>query len=465
MSPFFSVVIPLYNHERYVLEAVESVLAQTEADFELIIVDDGSTDGSKDHLKELTDPRIRHFSQKNSGAHAAINRGIELAQGQWVAVLNSDDVFHPDRLKVARECLDKDPSIGAFFSSYDFIDGDSALVRRAEEIQEHWADPERSMSEEAYKLLTEQEEIILKLLGGNYLHSTSNLIVRRKALDSVGPFSAYRYVHDYDFFLRLAARETIAFEARVLLQYRLHEENTLKEDAAQSVYETGLVLIDFFSRNSLSVFSRDDILFFETYQYLYDALRGYGADRMLLAALLMRGPHDQPMEIASRLDENPKSRAFLLNRLVHAAALDAEQAELQWQKDKTDHWWKEALASTHRAEEVERELEWQREQTHLWWQRAGEREESLKWQKKQTDTWWQQSEERAAKIIERDQSLAAKETVLEETRRSLEWQKEQTDNWWAESQKREAKIAADQRWLGLAGVVRTLRIQVARLFR
>ncbi len=465
MSPLFSVVIPLYNHERYVLEAVESVLAQTEVDFELIIVDDGSSDGSVDQLKELTDPRIRQFSQTNSGAHAALNRGIELAQGQWVAVLNSDDVFHPDRLKVAREWLDKDPSLGAFFSSYDFIDEDSALIRSAEEIQEHWADPMASMSEEAGELLTGKEEVLLKLLGGNFLHSTSNLIIRREALEAIGAFSAYRYVHDYDFFLRLAVREKIVCERSALLQYRLHEENTLKEDAAESVYETGLVLIDFFSRNFLSVFLRDDLLFFEVYQYLYDALRGYGADRMLLTGLLARDSQDEGVDMASRLNGNPQTRAFLLNRLVAATALDAEQAELQWQKGQTEHWWKESVASTRRVEEGERELEWQRGQTHHWWQEAGEREESREWQKKQTDIWWQRSEERAAQIWERDQSLNEKETELEEIRRSLEWQKEQTDNWWAESQKREAQIAADRRWLGMAGVVRMFRIQVSRVFR
>ena len=186
---------------------------------------------------------------------------------------------------------------------------------------------------------------------------------------------------------------------------------------------------------------------------------------MLLTGLLARDSQDEGVDMASRLNGNPQTRAFLLNRLVAATALDAEQAELQWQKGQTEHWWKESVASTRRVEEGERELEWQREQTHHWWQEAGEREESREWQKKQTDIWWQRSEERAAQIWERDQSLNEKETELEEIRRSLEWQKEQTDNWWAESQKREAQIAADRRWLGMAGVVRMFRIQVSRVFR
>lgn len=486
MTPFFSVVIPLYNHERYVLEAIESVLAQTDTDFELIVVDDGSTDGSRAVVEELDDPRISYFFQENQGAHAAINRGIELARGEWVAILNSDDVFRPERLRVAREHIQTDPSMGALFTGYDFIGEDSAVVRAAAEIEERWTHPKASMSDEAYALITEKEEIVLRLLGGNFLHSTSNLIARREVLDAVGPFSSYRYVHDYDYFLRLAMHEKIVVDPGVLLQYRLHEGNTLSEDAAQSVYETGLVLVDFLSRHPLSVFAREDVLFFEAYRYLYDALRGYGAERMLLGALLARAAMDSPVEIADRLKGDSETRAFLLERLAQAAAQDAEQDRFQWQKEKADHWWKEAAESTRRAEESERELEWQREQTDIWWQRADERAKSLaeqdkilaekesalvesgrslEWQKGKTDLWWERAEERAAQLAKRDQSLAEQEAALEESRRSLEWQKEQTDNWWGESQKRDAQIALDQRWLGLGGVFRAIRARVAGLFR
>ncbi|MFP6641762.1 MAG: glycosyltransferase [Myxococcota bacterium] len=458
MSPLFTVVIPLYNHERYIREAVESVLAQNEADLELVIVDDDSTDGSRERVEALDDPRIRYFSQENSGAHAAINRGIELAGGEWVAVLNSDDIFHPDRLKVAREHFETDSSLSALFTGYEFIGEDSEVIRDAHEIGERWAEPEKWMGKEVFGLLEEKEQLVLRLLGGNFFHSTSNLIARREALHSVGAFAAYRYVHDYDFFLRLASRERVVFDSRSLLRYRLHEDNTLGENAAHSVYETGLVLVDFLSRQPLSFFGREDELFFGAYRYLYEALRGYGAERMVLSALVAGAGADAPSELAARLDGDEETRAFLLERLGEAAAADTEKDRLKWQKEQTDIWWQ-------RADELEEQLT-ERDQTLA--EREGALEESqrsVEWQKEQTDIWWQRADRLEGRLTERDQTLAEREGALEESQRSLEWQKEQTDNWWIEAEQRGARMAADRRWLGLVGVARVLRDKVAGFFR
>ncbi len=99
--PEISVVIPSYNHSSYIDKAVASVLNQTFDDLELIIVDDGSTDNTLEVLEAYSDPRLKIFSQENQGAHAAINRALELAEGKLLAVLNSDDFYHPERLEKA----------------------------------------------------------------------------------------------------------------------------------------------------------------------------------------------------------------------------------------------------------------------------------------------------------------------------------------------------------------------------
>ena len=99
-TPRISVVVPAFNHERFIGEALESVRRQTFEDFEAVIVDDGSTDGTAEIAQAVArkDPRFRVHRQANAGSHAAINRAIALAQGDWIAILNSDDRFAPGRL-------------------------------------------------------------------------------------------------------------------------------------------------------------------------------------------------------------------------------------------------------------------------------------------------------------------------------------------------------------------------------
>ena len=103
-----SVVIPSYNHGRFVEAAVASVLDQ-DADLELVVVDDGSTDDSVERLARFAgDPRVKVFEQENRGAHAALNRGLGLARGEIVFILNSDDLFEPGRVRQILQRFDAD---------------------------------------------------------------------------------------------------------------------------------------------------------------------------------------------------------------------------------------------------------------------------------------------------------------------------------------------------------------------
>jgi glycosyltransferase involved in cell wall biosynthesis len=106
MTPFFSVVIPVYNRADVLGEAIRSVLAQTEQDFEVIVVDDGSTDDPARSLESFDDPRIRFHRQVNRGGGAARNAGIDLAQGRFIAFLDSDDAHLPDHLATMRKLLE-----------------------------------------------------------------------------------------------------------------------------------------------------------------------------------------------------------------------------------------------------------------------------------------------------------------------------------------------------------------------
>ena len=94
-----SVVMTCYNHEKYIVSAVQSVLDQTFPDFELIIIDDGSTDGTRDMLKTFNDDRIRLIFQENEGPGSACNAGLNIVSGEFIALMSGDDVCYPERLE------------------------------------------------------------------------------------------------------------------------------------------------------------------------------------------------------------------------------------------------------------------------------------------------------------------------------------------------------------------------------
>ncbi|KKQ24791.1 MAG: Glycosyl transferase family 2 [Candidatus Roizmanbacteria bacterium GW2011_GWC2_37_13] len=118
-----SIIIPSYNHEKYVGYALESVFSQTFQDFEIIITDDNSQDKTVEEIKKFNDPRIKLYpSMKNQGVCVAINNCLEHCRGEYVAHLNSDDAFFPDKLEKQVKYLDNHPKIGAVFSQVRMID-------------------------------------------------------------------------------------------------------------------------------------------------------------------------------------------------------------------------------------------------------------------------------------------------------------------------------------------------------
>ena len=104
---FFSVVIPVYNKEKEIRSTLETVLVQSFIDFEVVLVDDGSSDGSMEIVKGIKDSRIRLFSQKNQGVSAARNAGIRQAVGQYIALLDADDRWEPSYLKEQYDLIHK----------------------------------------------------------------------------------------------------------------------------------------------------------------------------------------------------------------------------------------------------------------------------------------------------------------------------------------------------------------------
>ena len=283
-SPRVSIIIPLYNHERFIGEALRSVLSQTFTDFEVIVIDDGSTDRSPDIVRAVQDDRLRFFRQENQGASRTLNRGIELSRGAFIAILNSDDIFYPERIGEALRAFEEDPSTGAVVSHLEFIDEEGTQVRSPVGPDEYWTDQDPETS------FRGTGQIVLNLLAGNFLITSSNLICRREVFDDIGLFSDLRYTHDYDLFLRLCLGKKVHLIERPLLKYRLHGANTVKENEAAVSFEVGLVLSSFFLNHDLkgplSLAAEAGGDHRDLVVRLFNSVNTYHTDRMVMTLLL-----------------------------------------------------------------------------------------------------------------------------------------------------------------------------------
>jgi len=230
-----SVVIPLYNHERYIDAALDSVLGQTVPPLEIIVIDDGSQDGSlqRAEARASKDSRISIRSQLNQGAHYTINAAIRQAKGEYVSILNSDDFYAPQRLAMCLQILEHDHSADAVCTSLSFIDDNGKSCRNT------WYD-------EALSFYKKNGDLGLALINGNFFMTTSNLFIRRKVFDTIGGFANLRYAHDLDFFLRLIAyRRKIILLDQPLMQYRMHSSNTIGEGVLKVKAEWAAVVAFF----------------------------------------------------------------------------------------------------------------------------------------------------------------------------------------------------------------------------
>lgn len=225
-QPLISVIIPAYNHERFIGAAVDSVLQQTVSDLELIVVDDGSTDNTGGIVKGYTDSRLSYYFQENQDAYNTINRGLSLAQGRYIAILNSDDVYAVNRFERLLQ-FSREQGAECLFSD----------VVPISDTGEVFSDPQFGWN--IWHLKNRQyyfscRDIYRAFLKGNFMVTTSNLFMTAKAMRTVGNFCSLRYLHDYDYIFRMM----LAFPGEVhyldnekLLYYRIHSGNTLGEAA------------------------------------------------------------------------------------------------------------------------------------------------------------------------------------------------------------------------------------------
>jgi len=209
-SPFFSIIIPTFNRRDFLHKAISTVIAQTFQDWELVVVDDGSTDNTEQMVRAFEDPRIHFIFQSNHGVAHARNQGLKVAKGQWVAFLDSDDWWLPQKLNVFAQNIDHNPDIKIFHS-------EETWFRQGE--------------------LLNQKSKHQKPDGWVYLNalplcciSISTAVIHNSVLEQVGHFDeSLPACEDYDFWLRA----THTFEVKLIPEY-LTEKEGGREDQLSS---------------------------------------------------------------------------------------------------------------------------------------------------------------------------------------------------------------------------------------
>lgn len=201
--PLISVIIPVYNAESTIRETVESVLKQSFSDFELIVINDGSTDSTVEILSQIHDPRMKVYSYPNAGPNHSRNRGLSQASGEYVSFIDGDDLWTEDKLEAQLRALQKNPQAAVAYSWTNSIDESGEFLRRGSYI---------SWSGDVYE----------KLLLNDFIESGSNPLIRRQAIVEVGGFDeSLPAAQDWDMWLRLAARYHFAVVPSIQILYRV----------------------------------------------------------------------------------------------------------------------------------------------------------------------------------------------------------------------------------------------------
>jgi hypothetical protein len=202
IEPRVSVIIPTYNHARYVGQAIESVLGQTYGDIEVIVVDDGSTDDTRMVVQRFGD-RVRYVWQENRGLSGARNTGLREASGQVIALLDADDLYEPTFLCRIVMAFEANPNADAVYCGYRFVDASGNPLPQIE------------------RRVIPTQHLYRALLDGNFLVPAC-MVARKRCYDECGEFDeSLRGCEDWDMWLRFAKRYQVLGIRDVLVRYRV----------------------------------------------------------------------------------------------------------------------------------------------------------------------------------------------------------------------------------------------------
>ena len=217
MKPYFSIIIPLYNKEKHIKDTLNSVWSQSFVDFEVIVVNDGSTDDSLENLKTITDNRLNVFSTKNQGVSKARNYGISKASSDLIVFLDADDIWLEHHLQDLKDLHEQFPGCGMYCKSYDKKDGSTLIASKFKNIT----------TDSPWKGIVE-----------NYFYSsqissiawTSAVMIPRSTFETIGSFNtAYNSGEDTDLWIRIALEYPVAFSNTVSAIHNLSSDHKITD--------------------------------------------------------------------------------------------------------------------------------------------------------------------------------------------------------------------------------------------
>jgi len=297
-----SIVIPAYNAEKYIQQTVDSVLTQTYPNFEIIVVNDGSTDSTAQILAEYGN-KIHYIYQQNKGLSGARNTGFLATRGEYLLFLDSDDLILPDKLDLQVSFLTANPQFALVYSAWQYINKDASCILG--EIRPH-----------------KQGHLLKELLNHTFYISTiGTVLIRRECLEKVGLFdTSLKRNEDFDLWLRLSrAGYAFGYIDLPLLQYRIHQDS-LSTKVATALQFNFKVLDKFFSDPNLPVDTKR--LKPEAYKVLHleGAARYYRRGQVDAGSKHLRQAFGSPSSL-QQIDED----RFL--EWLAAAALDVRVTE------------------------------------------------------------------------------------------------------------------------------------------
>jgi glycosyltransferase involved in cell wall biosynthesis len=239
-----AIVIPCYNHARYVGKALESVLAQTRKPDRILVIDDGSKDNSVEVLRSFEKRGVEVDARENRGAHNTINELIAKAATDcdFIGILNSDDRYLPDRIARCLQSAQEHPGKAVFSTKLRVIDGEGALMPEDA--------PRSRWFHGAWSLGAQEGVDIPEWLGqANFIATTTNVFARASYLVA-NPMRDYRFIHDYFFLSTAALEHQIQIVPEVLLEYRVHGSNTISTKPEPLIKEMIRLQLDLYKHHA-----------------------------------------------------------------------------------------------------------------------------------------------------------------------------------------------------------------------
>ncbi|MEG0603988.1 MAG: glycosyltransferase [Acinetobacter sp.] len=214
--PLVTVIIPCYNHEKYIKESIQSVIDQTYSRLELIVIDDGSKDNSVQKIEEMRlacEQRFEHFQfifGENRGLSKTLNQGLSLARGEYFSIVASDDIMLPEKTAIQVDAFKKDPLITAVFGAHQYIDDESHVI---------------SVKKAVYREFSFQE-----IFYHQHDIPASSQMIKLNLLREIGGYNENTKVEDWDLWLRLTeAGAKLVYIPDVIVGYRMHDSNLSKD--------------------------------------------------------------------------------------------------------------------------------------------------------------------------------------------------------------------------------------------